>query len=63
MKMFWIVARAGCQISASKRHESHDEAKEECERLAEKEGRTFYVFACIGKCGALVPKVEWEVAV
>ena len=60
MKTFWIVAKASCQLNSTIRHDSFELAKEECERLAEKERRTFLVFRCVGKCGTLQPAVEWQ---
>ena len=60
MKRFWIVAQAKCQIISTRRHDTSEEARHECERLAEKEGRRFIMFEAVGLCGPVEPVIEWE---
>jgi len=60
MKAFWIVAKEGCTFQSTKRHESLKDAKIEAERLSMVEGRTFFVFKCLGSIKPAKIPVEWE---
>jgi hypothetical protein len=57
---FWIVLREdGTTGRFLVKHQTEQEAREECERLAKKEQCAFYVLRTIGCAAPVSPPVEW----
>jgi len=47
-KKFWAVCRENCGGVSQKRHETFEAARQEAERLAQKENARFFVLEVIG---------------
>ncbi len=62
MKRFFECYVEGTGGGQHKKHYSLEEAQTEAERLARKEqGKTVYLFECVGKCTVDETPVRWEV--
>lgn len=59
---FWIVIRDAPTLTATVRHSSREEAREEANRLAAKHpGARFYVAAVTGVASTVpMPSVQWS---
>lgn len=64
MKRFWICWAEYTDGGTHYRHYNLENAQMEAERLAKLpgvQGRTVYVFECVGKCRVEQAPVKWEV--
>ncbi len=64
MLKFWECYVEGTGGGEHYRHHSLEEAQEEAERLArlpDVEGKTVYVFECVGQCKVEQVPVKWDV--
>ncbi len=62
MEKFWECYVEGTSGGQHYKHYSLEEAQAEAERLARKEeGKTVYLFECVGKCRVEPLPIKWEV--
>ncbi len=64
MERFWICWVEGTDGGIHYRHYSLETAEKEAERLVRlpyNQGKTVYLFECIGKCKVEQTPVKWEI--